>query len=308
MTLQASGAISLTDIAEEFPDTAPHSLSEFYGASVELPSSGVISFSDFYGTSYVDWKIEYASLYVESDDLAEDDPAIDYIRAITFKPDGSALFLHSSLGYLFRFPLSTAWSVQSISSYDKYTFWEGIRDLSFSSDGTKLYTIDNYPDQFIKEYTLSTAWDHTTATLTHTIDLSSIMDFGPFAFHLKPDGTRIYMVGVGSSGDVVEYRMNTAWDLSTAAYVDTYTDALQNETYDGLFIGDEGTKLYAMGYRFIDQYSLSTAWDMSTITYDNSRLAVISEQYGNLWFKPDGLHFYVPSYNKTIADYRITPP
>jgi len=304
MTLQASGAISLTDIAEEFPDTAPHSLSEFYGASVELPSSGAISFSDFYGTSYVDWKIEYASLYVESDDLSTE---LDYIRSITFKTDGSAVYLYGTLsgtGYLYRYPLSTAWDVSTLSGYDISDFWEGIRDLAFSSDGTKLYTIDNFPDQEIKEYTLSTAWDHTTATLSNTLDISSKITF-PFDFYLKPDGTRIYIVG---SRDIVEYRMNTAWDLTTAVYVDTQTDILQNETYDGLFIGDEGTKLYAMGYRFIDQYSLSTAWDMSTITYDNSRLAVISEQYGNLWFKPDGLHFYVPSYNQTIADYRITPP
>jgi len=47
MTLQASGAISLGQIASEFIDTAPHSMSEFRGRN-GLPT-GAISFADCYG-------------------------------------------------------------------------------------------------------------------------------------------------------------------------------------------------------------------------------------------------------------------
>lgn len=46
MTLQASGAISLGQIASEFIDTAPHSMSEFRGRN-GLPT-GAISFSNCY--------------------------------------------------------------------------------------------------------------------------------------------------------------------------------------------------------------------------------------------------------------------
>ena len=52
MALQGSGAISLSQIAAEFSDTAPHRLgSDFYGAADGVPASGAISMSDFYGTS-----------------------------------------------------------------------------------------------------------------------------------------------------------------------------------------------------------------------------------------------------------------
>ena len=51
MALQASGAISLTDIATEFGGTTPHSLSEYYSAAAGLPASGAITFDDFYGLS-----------------------------------------------------------------------------------------------------------------------------------------------------------------------------------------------------------------------------------------------------------------
>jgi hypothetical protein len=52
MTLQTSGAISLGDIGTEFEDSAPHSLSEFYGATSGIPASGAISIGDFYGKSF----------------------------------------------------------------------------------------------------------------------------------------------------------------------------------------------------------------------------------------------------------------
>ena len=51
MALQNSGPISLSQIASEFNDTAPHSLSEQYSAAPGIPSSGSISFSQFYGKS-----------------------------------------------------------------------------------------------------------------------------------------------------------------------------------------------------------------------------------------------------------------
>ena len=53
MALQSSGAISLLDIATEFQDSAPHSMSEFYAADSGIPASGAISFNDFYGATNI---------------------------------------------------------------------------------------------------------------------------------------------------------------------------------------------------------------------------------------------------------------
>lgn len=51
MPIQNSGSISLLDIANEFGGTAPHSLSEYYGAAGGIPASGTIQLDDFYGAS-----------------------------------------------------------------------------------------------------------------------------------------------------------------------------------------------------------------------------------------------------------------
>lgn len=54
MTLQSSGAISMSQMRDEYGLSNPVSLSQFYGKN-GLPSSGVIRFSDFYGKSnYLD--------------------------------------------------------------------------------------------------------------------------------------------------------------------------------------------------------------------------------------------------------------
>jgi hypothetical protein len=59
MALQTSGAISFSQIASEFEDTAPNSASEFYRggllvpdatANANIPTSGALSFNNFYGS------------------------------------------------------------------------------------------------------------------------------------------------------------------------------------------------------------------------------------------------------------------
>ena len=51
MALQTSGQITLQDIATEFGGSAPHGLTEYYGAAAGIPASGEISIQDFYGAS-----------------------------------------------------------------------------------------------------------------------------------------------------------------------------------------------------------------------------------------------------------------
>lgn len=51
MTLSSSGSISISDIQAEFGGSNPASLSEYYGASAGIPTSGTIAIDDFYGAS-----------------------------------------------------------------------------------------------------------------------------------------------------------------------------------------------------------------------------------------------------------------
>lgn len=66
MPIVASGPISMLNIAQEYGGgTNPISLSEYYGASPGVPTSGTISISNFYGkSSYIPYYYAgYVSYY-----------------------------------------------------------------------------------------------------------------------------------------------------------------------------------------------------------------------------------------------------
>lgn len=51
MALPTQGKLSLGDIATEFGGTAPHSMSEYFGAAAGIPSQGAVGFGNFYGAT-----------------------------------------------------------------------------------------------------------------------------------------------------------------------------------------------------------------------------------------------------------------
>jgi len=53
MTLPITGPISLLDIGNEFNDTTPYSLGEYYGVFDGIPTSGQLSINHFYGAALV---------------------------------------------------------------------------------------------------------------------------------------------------------------------------------------------------------------------------------------------------------------
>ena len=117
MALQSSGAISLANIAAEFGGSAPHSLSEYYGAASGIPSSGAIDFADFYGKS------AFPSV------IATNGTAID---AATYVHSGSAMvnpwYLNTGYGFVstgeFRtnaiFPANVPFKVYVYGKIAKY--------------------------------------------------------------------------------------------------------------------------------------------------------------------------------------------
>jgi sugar lactone lactonase YvrE len=91
--------------------------------------------------------------------------------------------------------------------------------LFFKPDGTKMYVIGTVGDD-VNEYDLSTAWDITTASYLQNFSVAA-QEINPTSIFFKPDGTKMYVVGsVGD--DVNEYDLSTAWDVSTASYLQNF--------------------------------------------------------------------------------------
>ena len=69
----------------------------------------------------------------------------------------------------------------------------GPRDLYFSPDGEYLYVIGTNTDS-VHQYTLSTAWDITSSTITHSFSVVS-EEFNPQGLYLSPTGHKMYISG-----------------------------------------------------------------------------------------------------------------
>lgn len=143
--------------------------------------------------------------------------------------------------------------------------------LALSSDGTKMYIMDN-TDNLIYEYDLSTAYDVTTATYNSVSFSYSSQTINETSFEFSSDGTKFY-IGETTSDRIYQYSLTTAWDISTASYDSKFLSVNAKETTPyAIMFNSDGTKLFVGGSNSdnVHEYALSTAWDVSTGTFSNT--------------------------------------
>ena len=210
-----------------------------------------------------------------------------------------------------------AWDLVN-ASYDSKSFSvasqaAGPNEIHFSSDGTKMYIASTTPVEGIFQYTLSTAWDVTTASYDSIVVDVSSQELFPTSLYFKDDGTRMYFCGPGSD-TVYQYTLSSAWDLSTASYDSiSYTYSEESDA-GGLHFSSDGTKMYIIGSgsNAVYQYTLSTPWNVSTASYDSVSFSVAGQgtNIKTLFFKPDGTKLYVSCQQPTplLEQYTLSTP
>jgi DNA-binding beta-propeller fold protein YncE len=214
-----------------------------------------------------------------------------------FKPDGTELYIIDITGdTVDQWSLSTAWNIDTASylqSFSVNTQEISPSTVSFKDDGTKMYVCGQTGDD-VNEYSLSTAWDISTASYTQNFSVSS-QDLRPKGLFFKDDGTKMYMLGdVGD--DINEYNLTTAWNISTASFNQNTSVSSQLSNPQGIYFRDDGLKIYISGQIFsqVYEYDLSTAWDISTLSflqaYDLNNFVADPE---GVFFKDDGKKMYV---------------
>ena len=220
---------------------------------------------------------------------------------VFFKPDGTKMYVIGyAAGFVNEYDLLTAWDITTSSYLQRFTVTtqeNTPRGLFFKSDGTKMYVVGTNRD-LVLGYTLSTAWDLSTAVwVTPATEYFSVaaQEAGPTSVFFKPDGTKMYIMGTGGD-DVNEYDLVTAWDISTASYLQNFTVATQENTPQGLFFKPDGTKMYIVGATGddVNEYNLLTAWNVTTSSYlQNFSVAAQETTPTSVFFKPDGTKMYI---------------
>jgi DNA-binding beta-propeller fold protein YncE len=220
-------------------------------------------------------------------------------EGLFFRDNGTKLYvIGSTRDIVFSYTLSTAWDIatatsdyvqKSISVNTQSTVsWE----VRFSSDGTKMYVLNGLAavTDTVFQYTLSTAWDVSTATYASKSFSVNTQENSATGMDFKDDGTKMYIVGQ-TNDTVYQYSLSTAWDISTASYDSiSKSVAAQELTPTGLFFGNSGAKMYVIGSAGddINEYDLSTAWDVSTASFVRVSATVGDTGPNSLFFSSDG--------------------
>ena len=162
-------------------------------------------------------------------------------------------------------------------SYDSKEYTVSRNDISMKADGTKW--IGKTLAGVFYSYNMSTAFDITTSSQASTIDLGSDTGSSAQGLHVKPDGTKFYVIDLTNTR-VLQFAMSTAWDVSTASYESKlFSVSSQESSPRDVTFSEDGTKMYVVGTGAdaVFQYTLSTAWDVSTASYASKSLDVSSE-------------------------------
>lgn len=199
-------------------------------------------------------------------------PEAYYAYAFTWANNGQYAYVISrNSDRVTRFEASTPYDIATLSA-DYQSFYIGSEEtnpvgIALNSTGTKMF-VSGYTDDGVNEYTLSTAWDLTTASYSSGPNLVvSGQEWRDFQFN--NDGTKCYMISYGTDS-VYEWPLGTAYDTSSnTADPVTFSVNAQDATPTGLAFKGDGTKMYINGasQHEVHGYDLSTAWDISTATF-----------------------------------------
>ena len=200
------------------------------------------------------WSVSGAS-YQESFPFSSQDTSP---QGIFFKEDGLKMYMVGSQNdSVYQYTLSSAWNTQT-ASYDSVSFSVATQDtfpkgVRFKSDGTEMYILGGI-GKVILQYTLSTAWDISSASLTSTSASTVADNSEPMGIFLKPDGQRLFIIGKGTDFEVNEYTIGTPSTATLPAAVQntpsgTLTDGAR-VTYD-FFTLDGGTTVTLIGEEIV---------------------------------------------------------
>ena len=248
------------------------------------------------------WDISSASFTETSSRYLDVSAQDDIMGEVFFKPDGLKMYaIGRRNDSVYEYDLSTEWDISTASYLQTFSVSSqeiGPTALFFKPDGTEMYICGTGGDD-TNQYSLSTAWDISSASYTRTFDSSS-QEVSPQGIFFKPDGLKMYIVGT-LSDSINEYDLSTAWDISSASFLQSVNIGTQDNFPTGIFFKPDGTKMYVTGTGAgtendqVNEYDLSTAWDVSSVSFLQGFNAEGKTFLlpASAFFKPDGLKMYV---------------
>lgn len=189
--------------------------------------------------------------------------------------NGTKMYVNGTTGDdVNEYTLGTAWNITTatfVTIFSTAAQDSAPNDIFFKPDGLSMYIMGQTNDT-VFQYTLSSAWDISTASYASKSFSVTTQEATPAGLWFKPDGTTMYVVGT-TNDTVYQYTLSTPWDVSTASYANiSFSVAAQEGTPQQVNLSADGTKMWVLGSTGDDiwEYTLGTAWNVSTATPVNN--------------------------------------
>ena len=225
---------------------------------------------------------------------------------LAFSPTGDRMYVVGSQNdriYQYNIPYGYYWDVRYVTgvstSYSVTSQDATPQGIAFKPDGTTVYMIGNTSDT-VYQYGLTTAWNVSTASLT-TSFLVSGQTNDPREIKFHENGEYMYVLD-GQNYNVIQYKLGTPWNVSTASTVSNsslYLGLINAVSTAPTFeFGKNGERLYVSSnnnYRTY-QFNLTDPWNVKSAVLISSFLHYrevnkTDTSVQSMVFKPDGTQF-----------------
>lgn len=163
------------------------------------------------------------------------------------------------------------------------------------------------------QYAMTTPGDIKTVSGLAISGLAATITSGArvSGFHVDSTGSRFYAVtDYDGAGRIYQYKMTTAWNLSTGSY-DAKNLAIATGIVKDIHVDDIGSRYYILNATgSIIQYKFTTAWDITTGSFTTRKFLETQETGDrlNLWLNNSGNTMYVLGSSNYVYQYNLSDP
>jgi sugar lactone lactonase YvrE len=234
-------------------------------------------------------------------------------NGLEFSHDGTKMFIGegSNTSSYYEYDLSTPWDLSTasytnnsyqISGFQNTTTGIGTRRLRFFDNGNKCLVASVTTD-YIHQFSLSTAYDLSTANQVGTLDVSAY-SLQPFDMSFGESGSSLFVLD--TYGDaVIKYDLSQDYVVSSGTFAEEVT--LGSGYWQDIIVQSSG-KFWLTEVQYgeeIQEWDFGSDWTLSGMSKAGAvSVATQDNDIESIYIKPDGTKVYVAgSQNDSIYQY-----
>ena len=254
---------------------------------------------------------------------------IGFYLGLTFNNDGTKMYTvesDKSSDAVVEYILTTAYDISTATVNNTKVVHRsgGVNkfvpsQVVFNNDGTKMFISNHAGENTIDYWSLSTAFDISTATFNEAFELDG-QEQRANSVAFNNDGTRMIVAGAGNMSQhrIHEYSLATPFDLSSGVtHLNTEDLSSTLDYIDGVTFKDDGTKMYTIISETEDdddisqifQFKLTTPYDVSTLSLEGTLnvSSLVSSDSREMAFSNDGSKmFIIDDSNEKVHEFNLS--